>query len=136
MMKKLHDIGGGMKKSRLLFLMVLLGFVGTFATSSLPFAGKSSTTLPPPDSIITTERVDSQDTAPDEMTGVNNPNSPGYTRLGTYPFLRTGQNFIEWKDENAAQSFFTKLASADKKKLRILHVGDSHLQADIYTGYL
>lgn len=136
MMKKLHNIGGGMKKSRLLFLMVLLGFVGTFATSSLPLTGKSSTVLTPPDSIITAEKAGEQNTAPEEMTGANDPNSSGYTRLGTYPFLRTGQNFIEWKDENAAQTFFTKLASADKKKLRILHIGDSHLQADIYTGYL
>ncbi len=136
MMKKLHDTYRGMKKSLSLFLMVLLGIVGTFASSSTPDPGKRETISLPPDSIGVTSQTALADTIPEEMSGINEPKPEGYTKFGTYPFLRTSQNFIEWDDEETAKKFFTKLASASSKKFRVLHIGDSHLQADIYTGYI
>ncbi|GJQ33305.1 MAG: hypothetical protein HBSAPP04_21440 [Ignavibacteriaceae bacterium] len=136
MMKKLHDTNRGMKKSRTLFLMVLSGFVGTFASTNTPEPAKIAEYLPPPDSIEAVDQRVPADSLPTEMSGVNEPVTEGYTKFGTYPFLRTSQNFIEWKDEEAAKTFFTKLTAAGKRKFRVLHVGDSHLQADIYTGYI
>jgi LysM repeat protein/lysophospholipase L1-like esterase len=53
-----------------------------------------------------------------------------------YPFIHYDRNFIEWTNRAAIDSFFTKLRLTPKRKLKILHIGDSHLQADFPTGYL
>ncbi len=53
-----------------------------------------------------------------------------------YDFLRYEQNLIEWVDYTAIDDFFYKLKNTHKRKLTILHIGDSHVQADIYTGFL
>ncbi len=53
-----------------------------------------------------------------------------------YPFIRYNVNFIEWVNSNAISSFFDKLSNSRNQKVKILHIGDSHVQADIGTGYL
>jgi LysM repeat protein/lysophospholipase L1-like esterase len=53
-----------------------------------------------------------------------------------YDFLKYEQNIIEWVDYTAIDDFFYKLKNTHKRKLTILHIGDSHVQADIYTGFL
>ncbi len=53
-----------------------------------------------------------------------------------YPFIRYERNFIEWSNISAISPFFTKLAQTPKRKLKILHIGDSHIQADFPTGYI
>ncbi len=53
-----------------------------------------------------------------------------------FPFIKYDINFIEWVNNEAINSFFTKLSQADKKKIKILHIGDSHVQAGIGTGRL
>jgi LysM repeat protein/lysophospholipase L1-like esterase len=53
-----------------------------------------------------------------------------------YPFIRYDRNYIEWSDFSAIQSFFTKISQTPNRKLKILHIGDSHLQSDFPTGYI
>lgn len=130
MKKSLPTLCNTMNKRKNLLLIVLYSSFGTLLAGTSP-ANLTGGTLFPPDSIA----VIQNDTSP----GV--PITPtsaieGLTRLGLFPFLRTSQNFIEWQDEKVAEVFFSKLANASNKKLRILHIGDSHLQADIYTGYI
>lgn len=52
------------------------------------------------------------------------------------PFIKYSENYIEWNKVKAIENFFVKLANANSKKVSVLHIGDSHLQADFYTGYV
>lgn len=51
-----------------------------------------------------------------------------------YPFIQYYRNYFEWKDSSAILPFFEKLKQTPHRKLKILHIGDSHLQADVFTG--
>lgn len=53
-----------------------------------------------------------------------------------YDFIKYNQNYIEWNDYNSVKNFFKKLKKTPQRKLKILHIGDSHVQADIFTGYI
>jgi len=53
-----------------------------------------------------------------------------------YPFIRYEKNYIEWFGSAGIGSFFRKVAQTDTRKLKILHIGDSHIQADIPSGYV
>lgn len=53
-----------------------------------------------------------------------------------YDFIKYNQNYIEWNDYNSIINFFEKLKKTPQRKLKILHIGDSHVQADIFTGYI
>ncbi len=53
-----------------------------------------------------------------------------------YDFINYDHNAFEWKDYSAMQPFFNKLQMTGSRKLRILHIGDSHVQADIFTGLI
>jgi LysM repeat protein/lysophospholipase L1-like esterase len=53
-----------------------------------------------------------------------------------YPFIKYNQNYIEWKDYSSIKNFFEKLKKTPQRKLKVLHIGDSHVQADIFTGYI
>jgi LysM repeat protein/lysophospholipase L1-like esterase len=53
-----------------------------------------------------------------------------------YPFIHYEENFIEWTNLSAVDSFFIKLSQTPRRKLKILHIGDSHLQADFPSGYV
>lgn len=52
------------------------------------------------------------------------------------PFIKYDENYVEWNKVKAIENFFVKLAHANSKKVSVLHIGDSHLQADFYTGYV
>lgn len=52
------------------------------------------------------------------------------------PFIKYSSNFVEWDNATAVDNFFSKLANANSKKVNILHIGDSHIQADFFTGYI
>ncbi|MCC6637907.1 MAG: hypothetical protein IT278_09300, partial [Ignavibacteriaceae bacterium] len=130
MKKSLPGLCNTINKRKNLLFIALYSSLGTLLAGTSP-ANLPEGILFPPDSIAVIQN--------DSSPGVSQtPTSAteGLTRLGTFPFLRTSQNFIEWQDEKAAEVFFSKLANASNKKLRILHIGDSHLQADIYTGYI
>lgn len=53
-----------------------------------------------------------------------------------YPFINYDKNYIEWSDKSAVDSFYNKLSQTPRRKLKILHIGDSHIQADIFTGFM
>jgi LysM repeat protein len=53
-----------------------------------------------------------------------------------YPFIHYNQNYIEWNDYSSVSGVFTKLKQTKSHKLKVLHIGDSHVQADIFTGYI
>ncbi len=52
----------------------------------------------------------------------------------TYSFIQYPLNTPEWKDSSALNQFFTALSRSDKRKAKVLHIGDSHVQADFFTG--
>lgn len=53
-----------------------------------------------------------------------------------YPFIDYEHNFIEWNHCEVISPFFNALENVENKKVRILHIGDSHVQTDFYTGNL
>ncbi|MEI8203708.1 MAG: LysM peptidoglycan-binding domain-containing protein [Bacteroidota bacterium] len=53
-----------------------------------------------------------------------------------FPFIRYDKNFIEWKNISSISNFFSKLQKSPTQRVKILHIGDSHIQADIFTGRL
>ena len=53
-----------------------------------------------------------------------------------YPFMRYDANRWEWKNDGAVAPFFEALLQSGSRKLRVVHIGDSHVQADAYTGYV
>ncbi len=53
-----------------------------------------------------------------------------------YPFIRYEKNYIEWFNASGISSFFSKVSMTGTRKLKILHIGDSHIQADIPSGYM
>ena len=68
-------------------------------------------------------------TAPDEVAKLI-----AYDKA--YNFINYDQNAFEWQDYSAIKPFFDKLQMTRSRKLRILHIGDSHVQADIFTGLI
>ena len=68
-------------------------------------------------------------------------NSPKYMNdlvkyQNYYPFINYDRNFVEWTNISAIDSFFRKIPQTPHRKLKILHIGDSHLQADFPSGYI
>ncbi len=58
-------------------------------------------------------------------------------QIDAYPFLRTDKNEIYIPSKTSFKLFFDKLKklqSGEKEKVHILHIGDSHIQADIFSG--
>ncbi len=53
-----------------------------------------------------------------------------------YSFIKYNENYFEWANVKAVDNIYAKLARANNKKVNILHIGDSHIQADFYTGYV
>lgn len=53
-----------------------------------------------------------------------------------YDFIKYNQNYIEWNDYSSIKNFFEKLQKTPQHKLKVLHIGDSHVQSDIFTGYI
>lgn len=58
----------------------------------------------------------------------------GYDKM--YPFINYNINYLEWMNVEAIEPFLVKLANADKKKVKVLHIGDSHIQADFFPGHI
>ncbi|GAB1351075.1 hypothetical protein MASR1M107_32900 [Ignavibacteriales bacterium] len=137
MIEQLQHLIGAMNKGKTLLLIASLGSLGALSAGSFHINMNHFQSYTPPDSIITQVQDSSNNQPVESVTNSeNSAEQQGSTRLGNFPFLRTNQNFIEWKNSETAQKFFTKFANAKQKKFRVLHIGDSHLQADIYTGYV
>jgi LysM repeat protein/lysophospholipase L1-like esterase len=51
-----------------------------------------------------------------------------------YNFLHTELNTFQFYNRHTIEPLFRKLKTADKNRVSILHIGDSHIQADVFTG--
>ena len=51
-----------------------------------------------------------------------------------YYWLHKELNSFQFYDRNVLQPLFQKLQQTDHTKVTILHIGDSHVQADVFTG--
>ncbi len=52
----------------------------------------------------------------------------------TYPFVDYTKNYIEWENYTAISHFLNKLKNTSNEKIKIFHIGDSHIQADMYPA--
>lgn len=50
-----------------------------------------------------------------------------------YPWIDSNVNLLQAHNKEVLNGFMQKLKKAAKKKVHILHIGDSHVQADIFT---
>jgi lysophospholipase L1-like esterase len=56
-----------------------------------------------------------------------------------YPFVKYSQNDLYTPDKQTLQTFYQALDSlrnGTRRKVNVVHIGDSHLQADIFSGKL
>ena len=51
-----------------------------------------------------------------------------------YQWIDSNLNVIQTHDKSNLRPLFLKLNNSNKKKVHILHIGDSHVQADIFTN--
>jgi LysM repeat protein len=51
-----------------------------------------------------------------------------------YPWIDSNMNIFQSHDKQILRPFFNKLNGSNKKRVNILHIGDSHVQADIFTN--
>ncbi len=59
-------------------------------------------------------------------------NALGYEISNSY--VQFDKNTLEWYQKEAIFPFFEKLKKSSEKKVKILHIGDSHIQPDKGTG--
>jgi len=52
----------------------------------------------------------------------------------SYSFVDYTKNYIEWDNYAAISHFFEKLKNVQAEKVKIFHIGDSHIQADMYPS--
>jgi hypothetical protein len=53
-----------------------------------------------------------------------------------YPWIDTDLNAIQFFQRDAIEPFFLKWNHTDSQRLTVLHLGDSHIQPDIFPGVL
>ncbi len=53
-----------------------------------------------------------------------------------YPFINYASNVIMADQKAVLQRMYDAIQQAEKQKVRILHIGDSHIHSDIFTGYV
>lgn len=75
---------------------------------------------------------------PDAIDSVGNADYVGrqIAYNGRYSFLSYDLNFLGWKDYAAVLPAFNALKTTPYNKVKIVHIGDSHVQADIVTGQI
>lgn len=54
----------------------------------------------------------------------------------TYNFINYFDNYIEWKDASVANQLFERLSNTQNRKFTVLHIGDSHIQSDFFSGFV
>lgn len=52
---------------------------------------------------------------------------------GKFPWIDSNVNVIQTHRKSVITPFMNKLKKTDKKRVHVLHIGDSHVQADIFT---
>ncbi len=64
------------------------------------------------------------------------PEKPDSVDLSAYPWMLGAFNKIQFYDRNATNCFYQQWKISNQNKLSVVHLGDSHLQADIYPGQI
>jgi len=59
---------------------------------------------------------------------------PVYLRY--YPYIKYIYNTIQWMHFPEVQTLFDDLGETVTKRFTVVHIGDSHVQADIFTGHI
>lgn len=103
------------KNTILFFILPLVILLLAFRSSLHPYLADTQ----PEDSLLSAKYVDSL-----------------VKYRAYYPFIRYEKNFIEWYSPSAMNGFCSKVSKTATRKLKILHIGDSHIQADIPSGYI
>ncbi|MEL6845136.1 MAG: hypothetical protein AAFP02_18165, partial [Bacteroidota bacterium] len=59
-------------------------------------------------------------------------------RLDRYPFLKLDQNAILNQNQSIAQVYelLRQVEAGERRTINIVHIGDSHLQADWFSGHV
>lgn len=52
----------------------------------------------------------------------------------SFPFINYDKNFIQWANDEKVKIFYEKLKKTHCRKLKMLHIGDSHVQFDLISG--
>jgi LysM repeat protein/lysophospholipase L1-like esterase len=52
-----------------------------------------------------------------------------------YAFINYSRNHFEWSSFEAIRPLFDALRRTPYRRMTVLHIGDSHVQADIHSGY-
>ncbi len=50
-----------------------------------------------------------------------------------YPFIRYHYNIFQWADYKAIEPMIQSMKNVGARKFKVIHIGDSHVQADIFT---
>jgi len=61
---------------------------------------------------------------------------PSEKYLQYFPFIIYDRNFIEWNNNEGIMDFLQNISDSKNSAVRILHIGDSHIHSDIFTGYV
>lgn len=92
---------------------ILISLIGTIQASSITYYNESD--------------VDIRINPSIEDKSINHPLTT------VYSYLNLNNNFITYNNANNWQAFYNKLRNASIEQVSIVHIGDSHLQADIAT---
>jgi len=52
----------------------------------------------------------------------------------SYSFIAYHKNFVQWSQANTVSHFFEKLSKSPTQQVKVLHIGDSHVQFDVVSG--
>lgn len=52
-----------------------------------------------------------------------------------YGFINYSRNFFEWANYDAIRPLFDAMRRTPYRRMTVLHIGDSHVQADVHSGY-
>lgn len=56
------------------------------------------------------------------------------TLFNAYPFLSRDHNYIQFYNKTALKKFYRAWMKSPERKFTVLHIGDSHLQNDVFPG--
>ncbi len=59
-----------------------------------------------------------------------------YAYAAKYPYLHPEFNLVQFYSRSALDTFYTRWNASGEKKISMIHLGDSHLQSDIFPGRL
>lgn len=103
------------KRTRLLLLALFIAFAAAaMLMNSSHIKQQSAVALPPRDTLKRS--------------------LPVYLRY--YPYVHYVYNYIQWHHLQEVHTLFGWFGETVNRRLTVLHIGDSHIQADVFTGHI